>query len=215
MKKTLFALSLGLATVASNVQAADVGPYAGIGAGLHMATKSAFDYESPPGTWAGESDVNFRLGYALSASAGYRWNDFTRTEIEISHRAAGLDNIAAEDAAGRQSALAISANVLFDVGVGTNFYPYIGGGVGLANNKWKSVKTPTSPVYSDSNKAMQWQAIVGVEMPINAQTNWYVDYRFVGSTSNDFNTIPTLARVVGVDLQSHNLMVGARFRFGG
>ncbi len=213
MKKTILALGLGLA-VAGNAHAAENGPYAGIGAGLHMATKSAFDYEAPPGTWAGESDVNFRLGYAVAASAGYRWNDSIRTEIEVSHRSASLDNVAVEDAEGRQSSLALMANLLFDVGMGTNFYPYIGGGIGLSNNRWHSVKTPTSPVYSDSAKKLQWQAIVGFEMPINAQTNWFVDYRFIGSNDNEFNTIPAQARVVGVDMQSHNLMVGVRYAFG-
>lgn len=213
MKKPLLALGLVL-TAAGSAQAAESGAYAGLGAGLHMAASSQFDYEAPPGTWAGESAVNFRLGYAVAASAGYRWSESLRTELEISHRSAGLDNIAAEDAAGRQSSLALMANVLFDVGVGTNFYPYIGGGVGLANNKWKSVKTPTSPVYSDSDKRMQWQGIVGFEMPINPQTNWFVDYRFVGSTGNQFNTIPTQARVVGVDQESHNVMVGVRYAFG-
>jgi len=136
-----------------------------------MADRTSFDYEDPVGTLAGMSNANFRLGYNIAASAGYRWNDSMRLELELSHRSAALDNIAAEDADGTQKSVSLMANLLFDIGTGTNFYPYIGGGVGLANNSWNNVQTPTSPVYDDNNKKMVWQAIVGLELPINERTH--------------------------------------------
>ena len=159
------------------------------------------------------SDANFRLGFGVAAAAGYRWTDSMRFEAELSYRGTSLDNVGPEDAEGKQSSLSIIGNVLFDVGAGQNFYPYFGFGVGLANNSWSNVKTPTSPVYDDSKKKLVWQAIVGLELPVNQQTNYFVDYRYIGSVDNEFNTIPARARVVGVDLSSHNLMVGVRHRF--
>lgn len=213
MKKIGFALALGLAFAASNANAQDVGPYVGLGVGLHSASSTRFDYQQPPGTQAGMTNANFRLGFGVAASAGYRWSESMRLEAELSHHSTSFDNIAVEDAEGRQSSLSLMANVLFDIGVGENFHPYIGAGVGIANNSWSEVQTPTSPVYDDNNKKMQWQVIVGLEMPINAQTNWFLDYRYVASVDNEFSTIPTFARAVGVDLTSHNLMVGVRHSF--
>lgn len=215
MNRIGFALALGLGFAASSVSAQELGPYVGLGLGLHSATATGLSYEQPPGNTAGAgiSNANFRLGFNVAASVGYRWNDEMRLEMELSHRSVGLDNIAAEDAAGKQRAVSIMANVLFNIGQGTNFYPYVGGGVGLANNSWNDVKTPTSPIYDDSDKKLQWQVIVGLEMPINPKTNWFADYRYINSVDNEFNTIPANARVVGVDLSSHNLMVGVRHRF--
>lgn len=213
MKKIGFVLALGLASAASSASAQQQGPYVGLGLGLHMASGTRLDYQQPPGTQAGMTNANFRLGFGVAASAGYRWNDSMRLEAELSHRTVKLDNIAVEDATGSQKALSLMANVLFDVGVGENFYPYIGGGVGLTNNSWNSVSTPTSPIYDDSDKRLQWQVIVGLEMPINAQTHWFADYRYIQSTDNEFNTIPSRARAVGIDFSSHNVMAGVRHRF--
>jgi opacity protein-like surface antigen len=216
MKRLGFALALGVAAVISTTSARAqdaIGPYVALGLGLHSAAATNLDYEEPPGTKTGQSNANFRLGFNIAAAAGYRWSDYMRFEAELGYRSAGLDNIGPLDAEGKQSAFSIMGNILFDVGEGTNFQPYIGGGVGLANNSWSNVEVTTSPIYDDNNKKMQWQAIVGLELPLNPQTKWFVDYRYIGSVDNDFNTIPARARVVGVDLTSHNLMVGVRHSF--
>lgn len=218
MKKTAFALGLGFAAASSITGAqAQEGPYVGLAAGLHMAEGSRFDYEEPPGTKVGQTDVNYRLGYGIAGSIGYRWSDSLRLELELSHRSAGLDDAGGgtQAADGKQKSLSAMANVLFDVGVGQNFHPYIGAGVGIANNSWSNVQTPTSPVYDDSDKRLIWQAIVGLELPINARTHWFVDYRYIGSGDNQINTLPARARIVGLDMMSHNVMAGIRFSFGG
>ncbi|MGE4065058.1 MAG: outer membrane beta-barrel protein [Rhodospirillaceae bacterium] len=213
MKKIGVALALGLAFTASGAGAQELGPYVGLGVGLHMPEGSRFDYDDPPGTLAGRSNVNFRLGFNVAASVGYRWSDFLRIEAELSHRSASLDDVGDKPATGSQKSLSLMANVLFDVGVGENFHPYIGGGIGLANNSWNNVTVPTSPVWDDSQKKMQWQAIIGLEMPINAQAHWFADYRYIGSTDNGFHTIPPQALAHGIDIMSHNVLVGVRYAY--
>ena len=213
MNKIGFAFALGVAFAATGAGAQELGPYVGLGAGLHMAEGSRFEYDDPPGTLAGRSNVNFRLGLNVAASVGYRWSDSLRIEAELSHRSARLDDIGSSPATGTQRSLSLMANVLFDVGVGENFYPYIGGGIGLANNSWNDVTVPTSPVWDDSQKKMQWQAIIGLEMPINAQTHWFADYRYIGSTDNRFHTIPPQALAHGIDIMSHNVLIGVRHAF--
>jgi len=221
MKNT--ALALGLCTSALTpfaANAAEPGPYVGIGAGLNMAVGSDFEVQTASGFQYASGTVNYDLGYGIAAAIGYRWSDTVRLELELSHRAAGLDDIVrsdvgSEEAAGRQSSVGVMANILFDVGVGQNFYPYIGGGVGLANNSWSNVSTPTSPpFFNDSDKRLQWQAILGLELPVSERTNWFVDYRFVGSEGNVFNSNPVGSRVAEIGYGSHNLMVGVRYTFG-
>ena len=155
MKRIGFAFALGVAAVALNTsaRAAEAGtPYVGLGLGLHMADSTRLDYQDPPGSKAGMSNANYRLGFGVAAALGYRWSETLRLEAELGYRGAGLDNIGPEDAEGKQSSLSLMANVVFDIGEGTNFQPYTGGGIGLANNSWGNVKTPTSPIYDDSKK---------------------------------------------------------------
>jgi opacity protein-like surface antigen len=221
MKKT--ALTLGLcaaALIPSAASAAEIGPYVGLGAGLHMAVGSAFESQTLSALPYATGTANYELGYGLAAAIGYRWSESVRLELELSHRAAGLDDIVtsdrgSEEASGRQSSVSAMVNVLFDVGVGQNFYPYIGGGIGMANNSWSNVSTPSSPpFFNDSDKRLQWQAILGLELPVGERMHWFVDYRFVGSESNVFNSNPVGSRVAGVDFGSHNLMIGVRYTFG-
>jgi hypothetical protein len=73
MKRIEIALALGLAATATNTHAQDaLGPYVGLGVGLHMADSTLFNYQQPPGTQAGGTNANFRLGFGIAASAGYR-----------------------------------------------------------------------------------------------------------------------------------------------
>ena len=155
MKKIGFALGIA-AAASSSASAQERGPYVGLGLGLHMADRTRLDYEEPPGSKTGMSDANFRLGFGVAAAAGYRWTDSMRFEAELSYRGTSLDNVGPEDAEGKQSSLSIIGNILFDVGAGQNFHPYLGLGVGLANNSWSNVKTPTSPIYDDSKKKLVW-----------------------------------------------------------
>ncbi len=83
MKRIGFALALGFAAVASTTgaRAQDaIGPYVGLGLGLHSAASTNLDYEDPVGTKAGMSNAKFRVGFNVAAAAGFRWNDYMRFE---------------------------------------------------------------------------------------------------------------------------------------
>lgn len=214
MKRVGIAIGLGLISMTSTAFAADPGPYVSVGASVHLPEATAFAYEQPPGTKTGQSRADYSMGYGLALAAGYRWSESMRLELEVGMRHAGVDDVGPETASGHQTAISGMVNVLFDVGIAQGIYPYVGGGVGLASNRWKNVQTATSPVWSDNDTKMQWQAIVGAELPINDRTAWFIDYRYIGSTDNEYQSVPSGARVVGVDNMSHNVLVGVRYSFG-
>lgn len=211
MKKFGIALGLGLAfAAASTARAAEPGPYIGLGAALHLPESTYFDADITvgPTTTTVPGQIKFETGYGLIGAVGYRFEDF-RTELEVSYRIAGADGVD-----GNQSSVSGMFNVLFDVGVAQGIYPYIGGGVGIANTRWDSVQSGTGPIYHDSSAKFQWQAIVGAEMPVSSRTDVFLDYRYSGATDNTFSGGPA-ARVYGADNMSHNIILGVRFRFGG
>ncbi len=206
MKKIGFVLGLGLATLLSGAaSAADSGPYVSGAAGLHFAEGTAFDIEQPTlPTTVGA--VKFETGYNLVAALGYRFENM-RAELEVGYRTAGADTVD-----GNQSAISGSVNVLFNVGIAQGIYPYIGGGVGIANNRWDSVQSGFGPIYHDESAKFQYQAIVGAEMDVGPRTTLFVDYRYIGSTDNSYRAGPA-ATAVGADAMSHNVMVGVRYNF--
>ncbi len=209
MKKIALALAVGLATTTSGAQSAEPGLYTGVGAGVHIASTNDYDVVNTVGTTVTRTtdSMKFETGYLLVGSLGYRWEQGFRTELEIAYRNAG-----AEPRDGHQDVLSGMANALFEVGIGTNFYPYLGAGVGIANTRWDSVQSGFGPVYHDESSGFQWQAIVGAEFPLNEKTNLFVDYRFISAPGNEFSGGPA-SRIEKADNQSHNALVGVRYRF--
>lgn len=206
MKKIGFVLGLGFAALASSAtSAAELGPYVSGAAGLHFAESTAFKIERPGLATIG-SAVKFETGYNLVAALGYRFDNM-RTELEVGYRKAGADTVD-----GSQGAISGSVNVLFDVGIAEGIYPYIGGGVGIANNRWDSVQSGFGPTFHDESAKFQWQAIVGAEMDVGPRTALFIDYRYIGSTDNSYSAGPA-ATAVGADAMSHNVMVGVRYNF--
>ncbi|MEQ9449648.1 MAG: outer membrane beta-barrel protein, partial [Rhodospirillaceae bacterium] len=131
----LLAIAAVCAVSSPALSAEEFGPYIALGFGLHKPGNSTITAEIPAGTAPVENAVTFETGWGGHAAIGYRWPQNFRTEFEIGYRNATVDEVDGAPWLGRQSAVTFMGNVLYDVGIGTSFQPYVGGGAGLAMTK--------------------------------------------------------------------------------
>jgi opacity protein-like surface antigen len=200
------------------------GTYLSVGGGLNQPEDSNVNYTIPAGA-AGTTtpaETTFDMGYTLSTALGYRWGNGFRTEAELQYREAAINDIAGAGSPGRQKALGVMGNVLYDFGDYNSIRPYIGGGAGYVWNKWKNVSAAPSaafpvgaPNLTDRDGAFQWQAIGGISHPFSERMDGFVEYRYIGTINNKFfSSVPGAAAASSHDDRSHNLLVGIRFNFG-
>ena len=194
--------------------AEEQGLYFGLGFGLHEAGNSTVSMQIPIGAGAAQNRVTFDTGWAVHGAVGYKWAQNFRSELEVGYRNASVGTVSGADWLGRQSAVGLMGNLLYDVGVGTVFQPYVGGGAGIAITKWSSVRAAGSPVFTDHSSKFQWQGIVGVTVPVRDQIDVYVDYRYVNSLNNSFNSAPAGSLINQHSDSSHNVFLGLRYTFG-
>jgi opacity protein-like surface antigen len=213
------AIVAGLAVTAAH--AAEPGLYFGLGAGL-SAPSSSNPILIRPNNAPHLTKTTFSAGWGLLGAVGFKTDAGFRTELEAGYRQSALQHMDAGVATGHQGIFSAMGNILFDVGKGAAFQPYIGGGVGGAWVKWNNVQPTASatlpgvlPVFNDSSPAaFQYQGIVGVSFPFSAATDFFAEYRYIGTTATQFES----AALAGASFTkhtdaSHNLMVGVRFAF--
>lgn len=220
-------LALGLALAASTASAADstaaVNPpdgwYVGAGAGMAFGSQRFMflNNAAPLPVVAQNVKIKFRSGFAAMAYGGYKFADTPfRTELEFSYASQNAKDVggSVNPWTGSQRDPSLMANLLFDINTGTNWTPYIGGGVGVSFLSWKDVKGQTPPIYNGSNTKLAFQGIVGVAVTVAPQTQVTLDFRYKGSNNNAFDSQlpPNLVR--DYDARSNRVMLGIRYALG-
>jgi opacity protein-like surface antigen len=178
--------------------------YVGVGAGLNEVKDS---------TPSNGNTYDFGTGYNIAGTVGYKVTPNIRTELEVDYRRAGMNNINGVAANGAQKTLSASANVLYDFNNSSKITPYIGGGVGIARQRWSNVNTGAgTPNINDSDHSFQWQLIGGVSTPISPRTALFVDYRYIGVADAKLNGTGGTVVADHYD-HSHNVLGGVRYFF--
>ena len=214
LNRTLLPFIAAAAVSSPALAAEEYGPYIALGAGYHNALSSTVTSEIPVGGTPAQNRVTFNGGWGIHGAIGYKWPEDFRSEFEFGFRNATVSAVDSASWLGRQSAVTLMANILYDVGVGTTFQPYVGGGAGLAITKWDGVRGTGSPIFTDTSSKFQWQGIAGVTIPLREQIDLYIDYRYANSLKNRFDSDPTGSRISGHDDASHNVFLGLRYAFG-
>ena len=219
IKFALAAIVAGL--TCATAHAADFGPYVGLGAGLSVpgnSTPILTRLLNAPH----ETRTSFSAGWDAEVVAGFKLDGY-RAEVEASYRQTALQHMDAGVATGHQSTSSVMGNLLFDIGSGGGFKPYLGGGIGAAFIKWHNVQATNSaqlpgvlPLFDDSSPAVfQYQGIVGMSFPVGATTDFFVEYHYVGTTGAKFESAALPGAVFSDHKDAtHNALVGVRFSFG-
>ena len=220
--KIKFALAAVAALSAAPAAAIEPGAYASLGGMLNVTASSTPQISvvaAPPR----QIDVTFKAGWGVRGAAGYAFGSGWRAELEGGYRQAKLGHVNEATAAGKQNTFDVMGNLIFDVGQGFGFQPYLGGGIGGAWTKWSSVTSGYATalggglaLYDDNSPtAFQYQGIAGVSFAITPASDVFVDYRYIGTTAYKFqSTTPTGFTIGEHKDASHNLLVGIRFAFG-
>ncbi len=197
------------------------------------------DFEATSGVDVRKGESTFDPGLRLSGAFGYGWKNI-RAEGEISWRRIEMDSIEYDhftaggnplpgavvdsindsvSADGTGSMLVLMANAWYDLDTGTNFTPYIGGGLGVVNVKFDVDVSLTSPATGrpvsisgdDSAWAFAYQIGAGIGYRLSDSVVIQLGYRFMNT--NDFELIWDDGSTVKSDVQAHGLEVGIRYRF--
>jgi OmpA-OmpF porin, OOP family len=212
--KGLLLATSAVTLIATTTMAAEEGAYVGLGAGLHLPRDSNLLI----GTNA--RVMEFDNGPIVVGSAGYKWAQGFRTELELGYREGDVGNVVSPTAAiawtGAQKTWSTMANVLFDLSAGP-VTPYIGAGAGLSWIGWKDgFKGPTTPTFDGTDKKFTWQGIAGVGYDATDNLDLFLEYRYIGANNASFpaNTTPATLVTSDHDDRSHNVLIGFRYSFG-
>lgn len=165
--------------------------------------------------------VSFDPGIYVGGTGGYDFG-FLRLEGELSYRNSKLDKVTASNGTrfsnvdGDLGAFATMLNVFFDLHNSSPVTPYLGGGIGFASlhisdTTGRNTSGNIIALYDDSSDTVFASQIgAGMDIAINSRYSLDVGYRyFITDRANlegDFITS-------NVRLESHNAMVGFKFKF--
>lgn len=196
----------------SDNYATPVGLYMGLGVGVNQPTDSTAHVQSSSGGSA-PTVFGFGTGYNLLGALGYKWNPNIRTELEFDYRHSDADNVNGLAANGAQKVFSFSGNVLYDINLGSGLSPYVGGGIGVARNRWSNVNAGFNTANFDgADTKFQWQLIGGVSLRLTRATALFADYRYIGVGASRFNGSSGEVLRDHYD-HSHNILAGVRFFF--
>ncbi len=202
-------LVAGLCTAAS---AQTDGLYAGVEAGVNFVPKIQF-HMPDSNTWTQKQD----LGYALAGQLGYAFGP-VRVEGELSWRQNSMDkindNLGTFGADGNINAVAVMANVYYDIKTGTQFTPYVGAGIGGINMDEDHITANGQLITKDSDLRLGYQGIAGVAYAVNDQLSIKADYHYVRADQARFTTESGFDGNFGRGTyQNHAVMVGFTWHF--
>ncbi len=164
-------------------------------AGLHGGLNFTHD-----GEFAGISDLTYEPGAAVGGVFGYRLNPNVRFDAELTYRVNDLDEFVGIPVVGEVRSLAFLVNGYYDIPVGSNMIPYIGGGLGVANVEFESAGEDDDTVFA-------FQIGAGLGYAVTPNVTLSLDYRFFGTENPDLGG--------GVDFEYLNstLLLGLRYAF--
>ena len=203
-------------------------------------------FKSTSGVDVRKGEVSFKPGPRLSGALGYGWNNF-RVEGEISWRRFKTDSLRYNhftvqgnplpgpviDAInptvrvdGTGSMWVLMANAWYDFDTGTNWTPYIGGGLGMLNVDFEvevALTIPSLPPLTsqpisrvtggkDDDWVFAWQVGAGIGYRLSDTVVIQLGYRFLDSSTIQFEWANG-TKIDDPHAHDHGVEVGIRYRF--
>ncbi len=159
-------------------------------------------------------DLEYDLEYAAGATLGYDFQPF-RVEIEAMYREADFDDLANSVVApagfgGSIETYTAMVNAYYDIDTGSNWAPYVGAGLGVAQHEFDSITIQTS----DEDTVLAYQAMAGISYNFSDYPAITIGggYRFFGTQSPEFSD-RTGTKVELDNYAGHNLEYFIRWNF--
>lgn len=148
------------------------------------------------GSWpTNSSDLDNSGSYAISL--GWQFHPMIRAELEAGYRRNGVS-----DFVGHENTYTYMANLFWDFKNSSRFTPYVGGGLGWAENELRDAG------YQDDDSAFVYQLGAGVSYNINDRWAVTADYRWVDTSDFDHG-----GPVGSNDYRANEVRGGLRYTF--
>ena len=218
MRSLAIVLALASTALATPAVARDQTWYAGVEGGLMLAEDNDFDVSGA--TIADTDDFvgfDYKKGLDLDIIGGYDFG-MIRAEFEAGYKRASIDDVnfavggRASDSGGNVRVYSAMANALLDFGNDDEWNGFVGGGVGIANVRYKLTFNEPGNVGngSDTDRTFAYQAIAGVRKAISNNIDLGVKYRYFVAPKLNFDIIDGEAKS---RFRSHSLLASLVFNF--
>ena len=157
--------------------------------------------------------ADFDKGWGANIALGVRLNSNYRAEIEGGYRDNMVRNIdgATSQGSGRNRAITLMVNGLYDFVNTSPFTPYIGVGIGMADIRYSHVRLSDTTTIQDSNLVPAAQGIVGVSYKVTNNVSLYTNYQYLVTSRYKLKS----ENAVGSDqYHSNSILVGVTYNFG-
>jgi opacity protein-like surface antigen len=196
------------------------GPYLSVFIGPSFAQDvnvSGFDYFS---NLPFNDRLSFDTGVYTGGTGGYDFG-FMRVEGELSYRYADIgsvsfaNGVSFNNSDGNVGVFATMLNVYFDMHNSTRFTPYLGGGIGFAtiyiSDTYGYGTGGYGQLYGYSDDTVfASQVGAGVDIALNNRFSLDLGYRYFITETAHFSSYIGSS---GFQFESHNAMIGAKFKF--
>jgi opacity protein-like surface antigen len=166
--------------------------------------------------------------YTVGGGVGYRFTPNFRTDLTLGYRGDyGFDQSGGGVRARADlESLVGLVNGYYDIGTYAGFTPYVGAGIGVADNHYGRTRVATTggtalgSINGHSNTEFAWQATGGVSYSVTP--NWAIDfgYHYLDMGTAQTGSVFTVGGVglatgspLKGDLQAHEVSVGLRYSF--
>jgi opacity protein-like surface antigen len=159
------------------------------------------------------------IGGTVGIAGGYDWDNGLALETEFAYRHNGLDHDVfhgdSTDLDGSLSSYTLLANTYYRLETGTDFTPYIGGGVGISLLDLDMKRGDEGRFHAlDTDTQFAYQGIAGLAYAIAPHWNLGVEYRFFGTQDPSFIDHPDGNRVwTETVYHAHELLFGITYSF--
>lgn len=193
-------------------------------AGVTALSDSDVTDTAAGGSFTGET--SFDTGFGFTGAVGHAFGN-VRIEGEISYRQNDLDDLSVTSLTlagttlsgalgtfpleGDISSLGFMANGWYDFSTGTNWVPFVGAGLGIANLSLEIENVGGTVVtFDESETVFAYQVAAGIGYKVAPKTTVTLSYLLFGTSDPEFDD--------GIDkieaeYLSHNIMVGFIHRF--
>lgn len=213
-------ITLFIVTISSTGNAAPPrpGPYVSAFLGTNVTrdtTISGID-TSPPVAIQFDDRASFDPGIYVGGTGGYDFG-YMRLEGELAYRHARFDSITNSSGVrfrgvdGDLGTFSTMFNVFFDMHNRSRVTPYLGGGIGFATVHLSETTVNNGILYDESSDTVfAAQAGAGLDVAINSRYSLDFGYRYFITDKARLNGDFTSS---DLRLESHNMLVGFKFKF--
>lgn len=194
--------------------------YAKLYGGATVMSDKKFDQTGVSGVAAGaRGTTSLDAGWGFGGAVGYNLNNNISTELAWDYMTNGATTTFTDgtkldgDGDFSSSILFVNGIYKFDPITRHNIRPYLGAGVGYVDEIDLDTKKNGVETSYSTDGEFAWQAIAGVEYPINTKWSLNADARYVNAVGLELKNEAGTGTLKNVDYNPTSLMFGVTYNF--